>query len=393
MPENKHCCDPWGLLRKSRAGKEPGLRMPDGCSQRNTQWGHPFRVGCEPESASPSLYSIPHPMLPPFLALTTPAPEDPLLPLPGASSPNIYPAPQLHHSPPGTTWMQELLTLIHSDGDPRLAQSVPSWERVPWLEQTTAAGFLENRPCPWLISSHLPCSLFPISFHGSNAKVRGTPRTSVSLYHYSKMASFLEFQEDLGEFVELFSAGKGTSWWFPHIKGWLGLRDRLNFLLLTYEEMHQDLRGSVERICWFLGKQLDVRALDGVVKNTSFQAMKQNKMCNYSLGLENIMDQRVSPFLRKGGRGAGHFRMAQSQAFDQLDQEQMQDVSVRFPWDEPGLEPRSPGSPRPHPSPNPGVLVSVPGLCHSTAIWAHQRLCLSLPLCGMGPNPPSQALD
>uniref|UniRef100_A0A8C0GUX7 Sulfotransferase n=1 Tax=Chelonoidis abingdonii TaxID=106734 RepID=A0A8C0GUX7_CHEAB len=266
----------------------------------------------------------------------------------------LFATPQLHHSPPGTTWMQELLTLIHSDGDPRLAQSVPSWERVPWLEQTTAAGFLENRPCPWLISSHLPCSLFPISFHGSNAKVRGTPRTSVSLYHYSKMASFLEFQEDLGEFVELFSAGKGTSWWFPHIKGWLGLRDRLNFLLLTYEEMHQDLRGSVERICWFLGKQLDVRALDGVVKNTSFQAMKQNKMCNYRLPhpLHSLLPAGVP------GDWKGHFRMAQSQAFDQLDQEQMQDVSVRFPWDEPPRRAppqrcRSPspgeGSPRPSP--------------------------------------------
>ncbi|XP_074793170.1 sulfotransferase 2A1-like isoform X4 [Natator depressus] len=144
----------------------------------------------------------------------------------------------------GTTWMQELLTLIHSNGDPQLAWSVPSWERVPWVEQTTAAGFLENRPCPRLISSHLPCGLVPTSLHGSNAKVIYTVRNPkdvcVSLYYYSKMASFLEFPEDFGEFVELFSTGKvlfGS--WFQHVKGWLGLRDRLNFLLLTYEEMHQ----------------------------------------------------------------------------------------------------------------------------------------------------------
>uniref|UniRef100_A0A8C0H6P8 Sulfotransferase n=1 Tax=Chelonoidis abingdonii TaxID=106734 RepID=A0A8C0H6P8_CHEAB len=267
-------------------------------------------------------------MLPPFLALTTPAPEDPLLPLPGASSPNIYPAPQLHHSPPGTTWMQELLTLIHSDGDPRLAQSVPSWERVPWLEQTTAAGFLENRPCPWLISSHLPCSLFPISFHGSNAKVRGCG----SGVRGTGRAGGEQGWVSRGLWVG------SEGWWFPHIKGWLGLRDRLNFLLLTYEEMHQDLRGSVERICWFLGKQLDVRALDGVVKNTSFQAMKQNKMCNYSLGRGRCggLPHPLHSLLPAGvpGDWKGHFRMAQSQAFDQLDQEQMQDVSVRFPWDE-----------------------------------------------------------
>ncbi|XP_075771260.1 sulfotransferase 2B1-like isoform X3 [Pelodiscus sinensis] len=115
----------------------------------------------------------------------------------------------------GTTWMQELLTLIHSDGDPQLAQSVPSWERVPWLEQITAAGYLENRPCPRLVSSHLPCDLFPSSIQGSNAKVIYTMRNPkdvcVSLYYYSKMASFLETQEDFGEFVEQFSAGKGPA--------------------------------------------------------------------------------------------------------------------------------------------------------------------------------------
>ncbi|XP_030400859.1 sulfotransferase 2B1-like [Gopherus evgoodei] len=124
--------------------------------------------------------------------------------------------------------------------------------------------------------------------------------------------------------------------WFQPVKGWLGLRDRLNFLLLTCEEMHQDLRGSVEWICQFLGKQQDAQALDGVVENASFQAMNQNKTCNYGLGLENIMEQWVSPFLRKGvpGDWKGHFMVAQSQVFDWLYREQMQDVSVRFPWDE-----------------------------------------------------------
>uniref|UniRef100_A0A452GWE7 Sulfotransferase n=1 Tax=Gopherus agassizii TaxID=38772 RepID=A0A452GWE7_9SAUR len=216
--------------------------------------------------------------------------------------------------PPGSTWMQELLTLIPSDGDSRLAQSVPSWERVPWLEQTTAAALLENSPCPQLISSHLPCCLFSTCFHGSNAKVRGG-----------------------GSGVRGIERGRvlfGS--WFQPFKGWLGLRDRLNFLLLTCEEMHQDLRGSVEWICQFLGKQQDAQALDGVVENTSFQAMNQNKTCNYGLGLENIMDQWVSPFLRKGvpGDWKGHFMVAQSQVFDWLYREQMQDVSIRFPWDE-----------------------------------------------------------
>uniref|UniRef100_A0A8C3FB25 Sulfotransferase n=1 Tax=Chrysemys picta bellii TaxID=8478 RepID=A0A8C3FB25_CHRPI len=258
----------------------------------------------------------------------------------------------------GTTWMQELLTLIHSNGDPQLARSVPSWERVPWLEQTTAAGFLENRPCPRLISSHLPCGLFPTSFHGSNAKVIYTVRNPkdicVSLYYYSKMASFLEFQEDFGEFVELFSAGKvlfGS--WFQHVKGWLGLRDRLNFLLLTYEEMHQDLRGSVERICQFLGKPLDARALDGVVENASFQAMKQNKMCNFSLAPRFLLDQTQSSFLRKGitGDWKNQLTTAQSENFDRIYREQMQGLDLSFPWDQPSPQPSPPPTECSDPSP------------------------------------------
>lgn len=72
---------------------------------------------------------------------------------------------------PGTTWMQEILTLIHNNGDPTWSRSTPSWERVPWIEQITAAGYLENRPCPRLITSHLPHTIFPESFFTSKAKV------------------------------------------------------------------------------------------------------------------------------------------------------------------------------------------------------------------------------
>ncbi|XP_042331651.1 sulfotransferase 2B1-like isoform X2 [Sceloporus undulatus] len=183
----------------------------------------------------------------------------------------------------GTTWMQEILTLIHSDGDPTLSRSIPSWERVPWLEQNTAAKYLEDRPCPRLISSHLPPSIFPESFFTSQAKaiytIRDPRDVCVSLYYYAKMSSFLDYKEDFGEFLEMFSAGKilfGT--WFDHVKSWLAYKERTNFLLLTYDELLKDLQGSVRRICQFLGKDLDASAVDSVVKNASFESMKGNKM-------------------------------------------------------------------------------------------------------------------
>ncbi|XP_054850092.1 sulfotransferase 2B1-like [Eublepharis macularius] len=241
----------------------------------------------------------------------------------------------------GTTWMQEILSLIHSNGDPTLSQSVPSWERVPWIEQKTAVEYLENRPGPRLITSHLPSTLFPESFFASQAKaiytVRDPRDVCVSLYYYAKMSSFLEYKEDFGEFIEMFSAGKilfGS--WFDHVKGWLVYRNQINFLLLTYDELLQNLQGSVLRICQFLGKDLDASAVDSVVANASFETMKSNKMVNYSLIPDDVMDQKVSPFFRKGisGDWKNHFTPEQSAAFHHLYQEKMKEVDISFPWDE-----------------------------------------------------------
>ncbi|XP_060111880.1 sulfotransferase 2B1-like isoform X1 [Heteronotia binoei] len=241
----------------------------------------------------------------------------------------------------GTTWMQEILSLIYSNGEPTLSQSVPSWERVPWIEQKTAAEYLENRPSPRLITSHLPPTVFPESFFASQAKaiytVRDPRDVCVSLYYYAKMASFLEHKEDFGEFIETFAAGKilfGS--WFDHVKGWLTYRNRTNFLLLTYDDLLQNLQDTILRICQFLGKDLDASAVDSVVANASFETMKGNKMVNYSLVPEDIMDQKVSPFLRKGisGDWKNHFTPEQSAAFHCLYQQNMKEVDIRFPWDE-----------------------------------------------------------
>ncbi|XP_006005694.1 uncharacterized protein LOC102365349 isoform X3 [Latimeria chalumnae] len=130
----------------------------------------------------------------------------------------------------GTTWMQQILTLIHSNGDPTLSRSVPSWERVPWIEQRTAHGYLETRPSPRLITSHLPVQFFPKSLFHSKAK---------------------------------------------------------------------DPRGSVIKVCNFIGKKLDDKAIDSVVENSSFKSMKENQMTNYSLVPDSIMNQKKSPFMRK----------------------------------------------------------------------------------------------
>ncbi|XP_041073333.1 sulfotransferase 2A1-like [Carcharodon carcharias] len=72
----------------------------------------------------------------------------------------------------GTTWMQEIVPLVCSNGDLTPVQTIPNWQRVPWLEQKNAKSLLENRPSPRLITTHLPYRLMPKSFNTSKAKVK-----------------------------------------------------------------------------------------------------------------------------------------------------------------------------------------------------------------------------
>lgn len=60
----------------------------------------------------------------------------------------------------GTTWMQEMVTLISSRGDSGLSQTVPNWARAPWLEQHYFAEVLKTSSItPRVITTHLPYHL------------------------------------------------------------------------------------------------------------------------------------------------------------------------------------------------------------------------------------------
>lgn len=78
----------------------------------------------------------------------------------------------------GTTWSHEIIPLILSGGDPASVETLPSWDRAPWVEDQRAAVLgLHGQPSPRLMTTHMHCHLMPPSFF----KVR--PR--VNLLHNS----------------------------------------------------------------------------------------------------------------------------------------------------------------------------------------------------------------
>uniref|UniRef100_A0A8C8W6Y9 Sulfotransferase n=1 Tax=Peromyscus maniculatus bairdii TaxID=230844 RepID=A0A8C8W6Y9_PERMB len=237
----------------------------------------------------------------------------------------------------GNNWLIEIVCLIQNKGNPKWIQSVLIWERSSWIETKKGLPILINTEGPRLMSSHLPLHLFPKSFFRSKAKViyviRNPRDVLVSAYFFLHNTKIIDNPESLGTYIEWFLKGNvpyGS--WFEHTRNWLSMRENDNFLLLSYEDMKKD---SINiKICDFLGKKLEPDELDLVLKYSSFQAMKENKMSNFSLVSEDVVNNGLV-LMRKGitGDWKNHFTVAQAEAFDKVFQERMAGFPPGlFPW-------------------------------------------------------------
>ncbi|KAM4015720.1 sulfotransferase 2B1-like isoform 1-T2 [Anomaloglossus baeobatrachus] len=241
----------------------------------------------------------------------------------------------------GTNWMIEILNLIKHKGDVSKSSSVPIFERSPWYETVAAKELINKMESPRVLSSHLPLHTFAKSFFKSKAKIVYTMRNPkdiiVSMFHFTKILSIFEAAEDFEKFIDDFIQGQvlfGS--WFEHVKGWMTMKDDSRFLFVTYEELLQDLRGCVVRLCKFLGQELDDAQIDLVVKYSTFKSMKENIMSNWSQMPADVLDQTKGSFMRKGVAGdwKNHFTVAQSEYFDKIYKEKMKDVNVNFFWEQ-----------------------------------------------------------
>ncbi|NXU34124.1 ST2B1 Sulfotransferase, partial [Drymodes brunneopygia] len=264
----------------------------------------------------------------------------------------------------GTTWTQEILTLLFSLGDARPAKTIPNWERAPWLEQIYCREALRDTESPRLLTTHLPAHVLAPALQRSRAKViyvaRNPKDVAVSFYHFHHLAKFLPDPSSFDAFLTQFLEGTGKGWgeslgwggsasgppitpllppvhygsWFDHVKGWLGQRQLLDILYITYEELHQDLRGTAQRLSTFLGCPLAPGTLAALEQHCSFSAMRDNAMANYSLIPPEIMDHSQGRFMRKGvvGDWRSHFSPEQNALFNRRYQEEMGDVELPTQW-------------------------------------------------------------
>ncbi|XP_054613208.1 sulfotransferase 2B1-like [Dunckerocampus dactyliophorus] len=238
----------------------------------------------------------------------------------------------------GTTWMQEIVPLIMSGGDPASVETLHNWDRVPWLEEGRSCSLnLDDRPSPRMFTTHFLHHMMPPSFFEVRPKViyvmRNPKDVFTSAFHYHRMASFLVDPEPQSDFLHKFLHGKvmfGS--WFEHIKSWLNDRERIFYI--SYEEMIKDLGDSVARIALFLEKPLDKGVIKKIAERCGFDNMKKNNMSNYSAVPQEIMDCTKSEFLRKGiaGDWKNQLTAAEAEYFDAVYEDNMKDVDYKFAW-------------------------------------------------------------
>jgi hypothetical protein len=108
----------------------------------------------------------------------------------------------------------------------------------------------------------------------------------------------------LSEFFSRFMAGQvlyGS--WFEHVAGWLRNRDRLNVLVLTYEELSADLETAVKRIADFCGITIDPAAMPRILERCSFAFMRQHDAKFAGGPVHRNPGAPETPFIRQGKVG------------------------------------------------------------------------------------------
>ncbi|XP_039211425.1 amine sulfotransferase-like [Crotalus tigris] len=240
----------------------------------------------------------------------------------------------------GTLWIQNIVCLILYEGHRNGTENISIAQRCASIEYNIYNVDMSQMPSPRVIMSHLPYYLLPKKLRAKKGKViyvyRNPKDILVSYFHYCNCFHGVENSTNLEEFMQRFLSGDiASSLVFDHVKGWYTHQNEFNILILCYEEIMQDPRGTVLQICKFIGKELSSQEVDKVVEMSTLKNMKADPRANNVKTYEECFGLTNMKHIRKGtvGDWKNIMTVSQNEWFDKILQAQMKDIPLKFIWD------------------------------------------------------------
>ncbi|XP_026077462.1 sulfotransferase 6B1 [Carassius auratus] len=216
----------------------------------------------------------------------------------------------------GFNWMVSVLRKIlnaSSGKDEKPPERPPLVEFLPPDVQEKLAEMPPRR----LLGTHLHPDKMPPSFLTKKSKIlvvfRNPKDTLVSFYHFMNKNPVLPNAESWDKFFSDFMTGEVT-WgsYFDHALAWEKRLDDPNVMIVTYEELKQNLPEGVKKISEFFSLPLTDEQVSSIAGQTTFSAMLENSKKSHG--------KFGSIFFRKGevGDWKNHFTDAQSKQMDEV---------------------------------------------------------------------------
>lgn len=248
----------------------------------------------------------------------------------------------------GTTWTQEMVTLLCTDLDYGEAANIPLIHRWHFLEFESIFEKMESidkaaaAPSPRYMKSHLPVGLLPVQLWTVCPKIvyvaRNPMDTAISYYHH--LRNVMQMEAKLDEYYEAFLADQIV--WSPfhsHIISFWNMRNEENISFITYEDMKFDMISVLKFLANFFGKTYKEDELKELMSHLSFEKMTSNESCNNGDVKEFVqhifgraMPDEDFKFMRKGQAGGykGDMSPELIERFTKWTQEKIKDSDLRF---------------------------------------------------------------
>ncbi|XP_027008839.2 sulfotransferase 6B1-like [Tachysurus fulvidraco] len=212
----------------------------------------------------------------------------------------------------GCNWMVGVLRKIITTCGYPLPEGAPLIE----FHSPDTQKILSQMQSRRLFATHFHPDDIPVSFKTNKTKMlvvfRNPKDTVVSYYHFMNNNPVLPKAESWDKFFSDFMSGEvGWGSYFDHALAWEKHMDDPNVLIVTYEELKENLLEGIKKTADFFSFTLTDEQIQGIAGESTFSAMQSSSKTSHGK-FGNV-------FFRKGevGDWKNHFSEDQSKQMDE----------------------------------------------------------------------------